>query len=245
MPKGINNQLIKQVLKNCLKCHKSFSVQNYRKDIAKYCSRSCQNRCIRIDYHHTEETKQKLRKANLGQQFDKKCLVCQGKFIVNTSHVDAIYCSMVCYGKSKLGKPSWNKDKKLTQEHIDKLVKSHVGIKMPPRTIEHRINMALARKGEKSHFWQGGVSEENKRIRNGVDFKLWREAVFARDNWTCQECGVRGVFLHPHHIKPFAYYPELRFAIDNGQTLCKLCHFKTDTYGSRVFVKNLVELQTI
>jgi 5-methylcytosine-specific restriction endonuclease McrA len=62
-------------------------------------------------------------------------------------------------------------------------------------------------------------------IRAGIDFRLWREAVFARDNWTCQRCLKRGgQILHPHHIKSFAKYPELRFAIDNGTTLCRDCH---------------------
>jgi len=87
-----------------------------------------------------------------------------------------------------------------------------------------RKKMGNSRKGEKNHQWKGGITPENKRIRHSIEFRLWREAVFARDNWICQECGKRGTKLNAHHLKPFAKFPELRFAIDNGRTLCENCH---------------------
>lgn len=87
-----------------------------------------------------------------------------------------------------------------------------------------RIKASVARRGDKSFCWQGGKTKASKRLRNSIHFKLWREAVFSRDNWTCQECDERGGKLHPHHIKAFADYPDLRFAIDNGITLCATCH---------------------
>jgi len=89
------------------------------------------------------------------------------------------------------------------------------------------------RAGEKCHFWKGGITPINAKIRNSLEMKLWREAVFERDNYTCRFCGKRGGNLEADHIKPFAQYPELRFAIDNGRTLCKECHKKTDSYLNR------------
>ena len=61
--------------------------------------------------------------------------------------------------------------------------------------------------------------------------KIWRVAVFERDDYTCQECGERGGRLQAHHIKSYYEHPESRFGVDNGQTLCADCHKKTATYG--------------
>lgn len=66
--------------------------------------------------------------------------------------------------------------------------------------------------------------DESKIWRGRIEYRLWRESVFARDNWTCQKCKEWGGKLHPHHILNFAEWIELRFAIDNGITLCYECH---------------------
>jgi len=84
--------------------------------------------------------------------------------------------------------------------------------------------------GKDNVNWKGGITPENEKIRKSIEFRLWRESVFARDNWICRNCLKRGGKLHPHHILPFAKFPELRFAINNGITLCKECHKKTDSY---------------
>lgn len=64
----------------------------------------------------------------------------------------------------------------------------------------------------------------NKDWRNSHQNTEWRQAIFERDNYTCQRCNKRGGSLNAHHIKPFATHPELRFEVANGITLCRRCH---------------------
>lgn len=91
----------------------------------------------------------------------------------------------------------------------------------------------FGKRGKEHHSWKGGVNDINNTIRNSKESKLWRVAVFERDDYTCRFCGVRGGTLNADHIKPFAYFPELRFAIDNGRTLCVPCHRSTNTWGNK------------
>ena len=80
-------------------------------------------------------------------------------------------------------------------------------------------------KSKKYHWnYKGGISTENKIIRNSTSSKIWREKVFERDKYTCNHCSERGGTLNAHHIKPFATFPELRFELSNGLTLCNKCH---------------------
>lgn len=107
---------------------------------------------------------------------------------------------------------------------IERIIKIKAGLKRFWDDPQKRIENSTRQKGEKAYNWKGGRTPENRRIRQSIEFRLWREAVFARDQWRCQECDYKGKHLHPHHIKHFADYPELRFAIDNGVTLCAKCH---------------------
>jgi 5-methylcytosine-specific restriction endonuclease McrA len=71
----------------------------------------------------------------------------------------------------------------------------------------------------------------SRRIRSSAEYKVWRRAVFERDDYTCQMCQTRGGKLQADHIKAFALYPELRLDINNGRTLCLSCHVTTENFG--------------
>ena len=143
------------------------------------------------------------------------------------------------------GHPNYNL--KVSEETRKKISKSHKGIrpseetkrkigeknKGKKRTKEARRKRSEAGKGKKCHFWKGGKTKENQIIRAGIEYRLWREKVFKRDNYTCWICGLRGGKIHPHHLKKFSDYPELRFTISNGLTLCKFCHQIYTNFGGR------------
>jgi hypothetical protein len=174
---------------------------------------------------HTQVTKDKIGLANK---------VAIKKLWENPSYrekMSVAHLGQKAWNAGKKGEQvAWNKGKKWKTETKAKMSKARIG-KEP------------ANKGKKSNIskdkhwnWKGGINDVNDTIRKSLEYRLWRTAVFERDNYTCVWCGIKSIsgiaiILHADHIKPFAYYPELRFAIDNGRTLCINCHKTTETYG--------------
>jgi predicted restriction endonuclease len=71
------------------------------------------------------------------------------------------------------------------------------------------------------------MKAERRRSKEGrscSEYKTWRASVFQRDKYKCQLCGSRGGRLNAHHIKRYSDFPDLRYEIDNGVTLCESCH---------------------
>lgn len=118
-------------------------------------------------------------------------------------------------------KPPVFKGMKFTEKHKQNISNSHKGSK---QSIETRIKKSESLKGNKSPNWKGGINPIDDTIRKSVEYGLWREAVFKRDNFVCQKTGISGGELVAHHIMNFAQHDELRFAIDNGITLSKIAH---------------------
>ncbi len=158
-----------------------------------------------------KEMRENMSKASKGKKKPWLSKIMKGRKLTEEHKMNI---SKASKGKPFSGKPwSW-KGKKFTKEHKAKLSLARKG---KPR---------LNRRGKNCHFWKGGVTPQNMKIRKSIEHRLWSESVFARDNWTCQKCDKKGVFLHSHHILNFSDYIELRFAIDNGVTFCNKCHGK-------------------
>jgi hypothetical protein len=86
---------------------------------------------------------------------------------------------------------------------------------------------AKKKQKENNGMWNGGISSVSQRFYATAKYKKWREAIFKRDNYTCQFCGVRGGILNADHIQPQTFFPELRYDLANGRTLCLECHKTT------------------
>ena len=76
--------------------------------------------------------------------------------------------------------------------------------------------------------YKGG---ESRNHHCGLVYKKWRISVFERDNYTCQECGRRNIeglnlYLEAHHKFSWKIFPEFRYKLWNGITLCRECHKK-------------------
>lgn len=108
---------------------------------------------------------------------------------------------------------------------------------------ETRRKMGIARSGERNPNWRGGVTAKNEQDRKSKKYKQWRKFVFERDNWTCVLCNRNGGDMNADHIKKFSDYPELRFDVSNGRTLCVACHKKV-TSQQQTELNNKIDHET-
>ena len=69
----------------------------------------------------------------------------------------------------------------------------------------------------------------------------WRDAVFKKNNYTCQKCEAKRN-LEAHHIFSWVDNEYYRFNIEAGITLCQVCHKRFHKrYGSGGNTKKQIE----
>jgi hypothetical protein len=209
-PKKIRNRKT-QVERICRYCAKPFHAElgELNRGRAKYCSRDCSAQDRRIP--REERTCLGCGKAffaisaEIKRGSGKCCSVaCRNTYVSNKSY--SVAC-VIC-GKDIVAPPSHHQ-----RRHSVTCSKEC-----------SRIRRRETQLGEKSHLWKGGKTEQTVLDRTTLPYKIWREAVFLRDDFTCRMCGQKGVRLACHHIKRYSLFPESRFDVGNGITLCWTCH---------------------
>lgn len=107
-------------------------------------------------------------------------------------------------------------------------------------------------KGVRYTLKENPITPLQQRIRHCFEYRQWRSDIYTRDDWTCQLCGQRGGKLVADHIESFRkifYAEDIKtfeqavecsrlWDINNGRTLCKNCHLKTENYGHKAKREN-------
>lgn len=93
---------------------------------------------------------------------------------------------------------------------LSQWAKEHGG-KLHPKWIEDRTKLKRY--------------NDSSKDRRSYAYKDWRLQVYKRDDYKCKinnlDCSGR---IIAHHILPWINYPELRYEINNGITLCQAHH---------------------
>lgn len=201
------------IRKECKTCHKEYFVRKNEIN-QKYCSSLCYGQGIAY------------------KKINSTCIKCKIIFVYTPIKWRPIrkYCSRKCSKQNNLGKKySEERKNKISISnkiaYTDKNRREVLSRRMKERIERGEINTS----GANNVNWKGGVTPENLRIRNSAEMKLWRKTIFERDNYTCVICKQYGGRLSVDHIKPFSLYPELRFDLSNGRTVCWSCHLKLPT----------------
>ena len=184
----------------------------------------------------------------------KNCKVCEETFspkkgVSYRQWEKSFWCSRKCYAFSTKGRKLseahkvaialGNVGRVVTQETKDRIAIKNTGKirteAMKKRNSDSHLGIPSPLNGRKMPE-RGGANhwawiEDRSLVKVGERSlhdplqKQWRKQVKDRDNWSCRitdiNCGGR---LEAHHILSWRDFPELRYVINNGITLCHAHH---------------------
>lgn len=186
-------------------------------------------------FKHTEETRKKMSESCKNRKLWNEGLTknTDKRIKKHSKYLSKLYTNRKLNETHKKNISKALLGRKIKEESIEKWRKKRKGFK---HTMKSRIKMSVAKTGINEKDFKGFSRNKNQMLRISSMYKIWREAVFLRDNFTCQNknceyCNNKtGVYVHAHHIKPLSKFPELAFKINNGITYCAEFHLKSDIH---------------
>ena len=154
-------------------------------------------------YKRTESQKSKLQLRMIG---NKLCMGRENSEKQKSTARDRMLGNKFCVGK------------KLSDEHKLKISMANIG-KKPTESIRKLLSEKAKQRCTKE--WKENLSKN----RNSSLHREWSQLVKNRDGWKCKisnnNCFGKVV---AHHILPWSKFPELRYEVNNGITLCHFHH---------------------
>lgn len=161
------------------------------------------------------ETREKMRMAKLGK-----------KVIFSDQHRRNLSIALKgnsnTKGKKRIFTEKWKRNMSLAKIGKPSKAKGKTWKINPIYIPSMRARML----GDKNPAWKPDRSQlAKKQIRNDGAYFEWRRQVWARDNFKClmKDSDCNGS-IEAHHILRWIEYPELRYDVKNGITLCHKHH---------------------
>lgn len=194
----------KTTTKVCIICSNEYAVPRWLGKIKKTCSKKCGYKFLQ---------------SSALQRRSRQCLVC-GKEFIKKHHSVGIYCSRMCYWSHR---PHTQKSRCLDCQ-------ARLSVRPSVKTVKRCRDCANKfRQGAGHHGWITDRSKLSRVVnygeRRSYMYSNWRKQVWLRDNFKCKianpDCSGR---IEAHHILGWTAYPELRYQLNNGITLCHAHH---------------------
>ena len=131
------------------------------------------------------------------------------------------YKATMQFIKHPLKNHLWHAEHKGSKRHPEWDAGGDIKVLNPDGTIKEIIPIKTYRKTPKKLK----LLPEKPNARKTEEYWQWREKVLRRDKRTCVLCGSKD-WPNAHHIERWVDNVKLRYAEENGVTLCMICHNK-------------------